>query len=50
MSKYVASTGCPEPQDNHAVIMARFAVECSVAMTETVRNLETSLGPDTGEL
>ena len=47
---YVAVTGLPEPQPNHAVIMARFAWECLVKMGEVVSGLETTLGPDTGEL
>lgn len=47
---YVAVTGLPDPQPNHAVIMARFATECMIKMKEVTRRLETSLGPDTAEL
>ena len=47
---YVAVTGLPDPQTNHAVIMARFASECVTKMAEVTRKLGTSLGPDTGEL
>ena len=47
---YVAVTGLPEPQETHAVIMCRFAAECRVKMNELTAKLETSLGPDTGEL
>ena len=47
---YVAVTGLPEPQPNHAVAMARFAWECLLKMGEIMRDLETTLGPDTGEL
>ncbi len=47
---YMAVTGLPEPQEDHAVIMARFAQECIVRMKEVTRNLEVTLGPDTGDL
>ena len=47
---YVAVTGLPDPQSNHAVIMARFATEALMKMREVTRRLETTLGPDTGEL
>ena len=47
---YVAVTGLPEPQANHAVIMARFASECRLKMNELVNQLEKSLGPDTADL
>ena len=29
---YVAVTGCPEPMKDHALVMARFAWECSTTM------------------
>lgn len=47
---YVAVTGLPDPQDNHAVIMARFAGECLAKMNQLTAELEASLGPDTGDL
>jgi hypothetical protein len=47
---YVAVTGLPDPQPNHALIMARFASECLIKMGEVTQRLETSLGPDTAEL
>lgn len=47
---YVAVTGLPEPQDNHAVIMARFAGDALEQMNALVAKLETTLGPDTGDL
>ncbi|GKY96337.1 hypothetical protein MPSEU_000593400 [Mayamaea pseudoterrestris] len=47
---YVAVTGLPDPQANHAVIMARFASECLAKMNDVTRKLETILGPDTREL
>jgi class 3 adenylate cyclase len=47
---YVAATGLPEPQTDHAVRMARFATQCMMKMNELTRGLELTLGPDTGEL
>lgn len=47
---YVAVTGLPEPQANHAVIMARFAGECKIKMNEVTAQLESSLGPETADL
>jgi len=47
---YVAVTGLPEPQEDHAVIMARFARDCRARMTDVTRKLEITLGPDTGDL
>merc|ERR1719162_2362060 len=47
---YVAVCGLPEPRDNHAVAMARFAFECIKKMTEKTRELEMTLGPGTADL
>jgi Adenylate and Guanylate cyclase catalytic domain len=47
---YVAVCGLPEPKDNHASIVARFAFECMEKMGETTKELELSLGPGTGDL
>lgn len=47
---YVAVTGLPDPQEDHAVIMAKFAMECRQKMNEITHRLELSLGPDTGDL
>jgi class 3 adenylate cyclase len=47
---YVAVTGLPDPQEDHAVLMAKFARECMYNMNELTRSLEVSLGPETGEL
>jgi class 3 adenylate cyclase len=47
---YVAVTGLPDPQDDHAVRMARFAREIGFRMQDVVRKLEVTLGPGTGEL
>jgi class 3 adenylate cyclase len=45
---YVAVTGLPDPQENHATIMAKFAWDCLVKIGEITKELEVSLGPDTG--
>ena len=46
---YVAVTGLPQPQDTHALIMARFAFDgLVVCFKQVTRQLEVSLGPDTG--
>jgi class 3 adenylate cyclase len=47
---YVAVTGLPEPQPDHAVIMARFAKDALARMRTLTKELEVSLGPDTGDL
>jgi class 3 adenylate cyclase len=47
---YVAVTGLPKPQKHHAVIMARFAADCREKMNVLTRELEVTLGPDTGDL
>lgn len=47
---YVAVTGLPEPQADHAVRMARFAYEIMLHMHELVSSLESMLGPGTGSL
>lgn len=47
---YVAVTGLPEPQPEHAVIMTRFARDCKVKMSEVTRKLELTLGPGTQDL
>jgi Adenylate and Guanylate cyclase catalytic domain len=44
---YVAVTGCPEIQDQHAVIMARFATDCQNKMGDIINKLCVTLGPDT---
>ena len=46
----VAVTGLPEPQENHAIIMAKFARECLDKLYEVTHELEITLGPDTGDL
>lgn len=47
---YVAVCGLPDPQANHAVIMAKFAHECLETMLVLVKELEVELGPDTADL
>ncbi|KAG7338693.1 adenylate/guanylate cyclase [Nitzschia inconspicua] len=47
---YVAVCGLPEPRDNHAVAMARFASKCLQRMKVLTRELELSLGPGTADL
>lgn len=47
---YVAVTGLPEPSKDHAVTMCRFSRDCLQAMDILTKKLESTLGPDTGEL
>eukprot|EP00934_Nitzschia_sp_Nitz4_P004266 Nitzschia sp. Nitz4//scaffold216_size36101//31917//35797//NITZ4_007786-RA/size36101-snap-gene-0.13-mRNA-1//1//CDS//3329542209//4256//frame0 len=47
---YVAVAGLPEPQPNHALIMAKFCWECLLKIRQITSELESTLGPDTGEL
>lgn len=47
---YVAVTGLPEPQDDHAVIMAKFAAQCLLQIGPVLHSLVDKLGPDTAEL
>ena len=47
---YVAVTGLPKPQKNHALIMARFSCTCLTLFKTLVEELERELGPDTADL
>jgi len=47
---YLAVTGLPEPQANHAIIMAKFAWDCLIRIGEITEELATSLGPETSAL
>jgi class 3 adenylate cyclase len=47
---YVAATGLPEPQANHAEIMVRFARSCMIKVQDLTRTLEAQLGPGTADL
>lgn len=46
----VAVTGLPDPQEEHAMIMCRFARDCRIKFKEVTQRLELSLGPDTYDL
>jgi hypothetical protein len=45
--RVVAVTGLPNPQANHAVIMAKFANECIIALSTMMHVLVDRLGDDT---
>jgi hypothetical protein len=47
---YVAVTGLPDPQDDHAILMVRFARDCRNKMDEVTGKLVLALGPDTCDL
>ena len=47
---YLAVTGLPEPMENHASVMVRFAWDCMLKLNEITKDLEVRLGPDTGDL
>jgi class 3 adenylate cyclase len=47
---YVAVTGLPEPREDHAEVMVKFAAECRNKFSALTRELEVYLGPDTGEV
>jgi class 3 adenylate cyclase len=47
---YVAVTGLPDPQEDHAVIMASFARSCIKKMQKLTKKLEATLGPGTADL
>ena len=47
---YIAVAGLPDPQDDHAVRMATFCLECRKITKSVTRKLERSLGPETGDL
>ena len=46
----VAVTGLPDPQRDHAVRMVKFARKIVRQMIVVSKRLESSLGPDTGDL
>jgi hypothetical protein len=49
--KYFATvTGLPEPRNDHAVVMVKFAKEMIQEMKIVTSNLETRLGPGTSSL
>jgi class 3 adenylate cyclase len=47
---YLAVTGLPDPQPNHAIIMSRFAHKCNMRMTTLTKELDLTLGPDCSDL
>jgi class 3 adenylate cyclase len=47
---YVAATGIPDPQADHAVLLSKFAAECVRKMPKFVKKMEVKFGPDTGDL
>lgn len=47
---YVAATGLPEPQWDHAERMAIFAFKCLNKVKELLKKLESQLGPGTSDL
>jgi class 3 adenylate cyclase len=47
---YVAVAGIPEPMTDHAVAMCKFANDILATMQTLTRQMESSLGPDTGDL
>lgn len=47
---YVAVTGIPEPQPDHALIMARFARDCMIKQSQLASELGETLGADTMDL
>lgn len=47
---YVAVTGLPLPNKDHAVVMAKFARDCVAKMDVVTSKMEIDLGPDTGDL
>lgn len=46
----VAVAGLPNPQEDHAVRMVKFAEDCMAKMSLLVRELSETLGEDTADL
>ena len=47
---YVAVAGLPEPRKDHAIVMARFARDCLIQFSATMKAMVLELGPDTEEV
>jgi len=47
---YVAVAGLPDRRRDHAVVMGRFAHSCISKFSSLVKQMESTLGPDTSEL
>ena len=48
--EYLAVTGLPEPQADHATICVRFALDCMRKLSEMTTSLAEDLGSDTATL
>ena len=46
---YVAVAGLPQTKKDHALCMARFAMDCQDAFRDISSRLQITLGPGTGE-
>jgi len=47
---YVAAAGIPEYREDHATVLVRFAGTIMNVMSKLMKELEVTLGPDTGDL
>jgi class 3 adenylate cyclase len=47
---YVAAAGIPEYRKDHAIAIVQFAGDIMIKMSKLVKELEITLGPDTGDL
>jgi class 3 adenylate cyclase len=47
---YVAVCRLPDPRRDHAVVMARFALDCQHERNDLTKLLEVKLGPGTGDV
>lgn len=47
---YVAVAGLPDPRNDHAVVVVKFARDCCVRLLQLVSKLSVELGPDTEDL
>jgi len=47
---YVAVTGLPDPMEDHAVLIAKYAIKCLLKFNVLAKRLEPHLGPGTASL
>ncbi|KAL9179241.1 hypothetical protein ACHAXT_008531 [Thalassiosira profunda] len=47
---YVAVTGLPDPREDHAIVIAKYAVRCLLKFNVLTKRLEANLGPGTASL
>ena len=47
---YLAATGLPDPQEDHAVLMTKFAIGCMESMRLTSAKLASLYGDETAKL